>query len=97
MTSLAVSTEIEDGIIAEEKKAYDTPLDARIHRVPVPMDCTDDDVTRKANKLIRDFGDVFKTKEDCTYFSMLPLSKKDQLDVLTKARLYQSQDRNNAW
>lgn len=70
-------------LIAEEKAALDTPIDARIHTVDLPPE-NHEEIQAKGEKLWRQFP-CFKTKEDAMYFSMLPLSRQDSVAVLTKA------------
>jgi len=71
-------------LLEEEQEACDTPLDAKIHKVPVPRE-TEAEVEEEAKNLYAQFCDVFKCKEDAEYFSMLPLSKKDRMTVLKRA------------
>ena len=73
----------KENLIAEEKAALDTPIDARIHTVDLPPE-TKDEVEAKGEKLWKQFP-CFKTKEDAMYFSMLPLDRKDSVMVLQKA------------
>ena len=70
-------------LIKEEEDALDTPLDARIHRVELPPQ-TKQEVDDAADKLWRDYP-CFKSREDATYFSMLPLSRQDSIAVLQRA------------
>ena len=73
----------KEDLIAEEKAALDTPIDARIHTVDLPFE-SKEEIEAKGEKLWRQFP-CFKTKEDAMYFSMLPLSHQDSIAVLTKA------------
>lgn len=87
-----MSTPKED-IIAEEKAALDTPIDARIHTVELPPQ-SKEEVEAQGDKLWRQFP-CFKTKEDAMYFSMLPLSRQDSVAVLTKAMEIERENRSN--
>lgn len=73
----------EEHLIAEEKAALDTPINARIHTVDLPHE-SKEEIEAKGEKLWRQFP-CFKTKEDAMYFSMLPLNRQDSMAVLTKA------------
>lgn len=80
----------KENLLAEEKAALDTPIDARIHTVEIPPQ-SKDEVEAQGEKLWRNFP-CFKTKEDALYFSMLPLSRKDSVMVLQKAIEFEKQE-----
>lgn len=73
----------KEDLIAEEKAALDTPIDARIHTVELPPQ-SKEEIEAQGEKLWQQFP-CFSTKEDAMYFSMLPLSRQDSVAVLTKA------------
>ena len=70
-------------IAEEELSALETPVAARINAVPVPLD-NPVEFDAKVMKTMQQFP-VFKTREDAEYFSMLPLSRKDSINVLHRA------------
>ena len=71
-------------LIGEEKMAYDTPLDARIHSVQLPPEGRLETERDTASVYAR-FADVFKDYEEATYFSMLPLDVAARETVLKRA------------
>ena len=82
---MSVATDEVKALMKEEVDAIDMPLNARIHRVPVP----DDSVTGvedEVNRVYSQYRQVFTSKEDAEYFSMLPLSDTDRDRVLKRAK-----------
>jgi hypothetical protein len=79
------SVEMNSVLVAEEMAAYDTPLHRAIHTAEVLSEDLrerDEEVTH----LVQKYRDVFRSKEDAEYFAMLPLSVKDRVSVLNRAR-----------
>lgn len=70
-------------IAEEELAALETPVAASINTVPVPVD-TPLEFDAKVMKTMQQFP-VFKSRADAEYFSMLPLSRKDSINVLRRA------------
>jgi hypothetical protein len=69
----------------EEAAAFDTSLESAIHAAPLlSEDLAGRD--REIDELASKYSDVFKNREDAVYFAMLPLSAKDRVDVLARAR-----------
>ena len=79
------SVEMNSVLVAEEMEAYDTPLHRAIHTADVPSeDLRERD--GEVDQLVQKYRDVFTSKEDAEYFAMLPLSVKDRVSVLNRAR-----------
>ena len=78
-------------LIEEEKLGCDTPLDARIHTVPSPLE-TDREIEVEAERLYTEGRGIFKNLKEAEYFSMLPLSKQERLAVIRRTLEIQQED-----
>lgn len=74
----------KEALIAEEKAAYEAPLNAAIHRARLQPE-TQDGLETEAKALYARHGDVFANYEEAEYFAMLPLSKSNRQQVLRRA------------
>ena len=79
-------------LIEEEKLAYDTPLDARIHTSVLPPH-TDQELKAEAERVYLEGKGVFKDLQEAEYFSMLPLSKEDRMKILTRTLEIQREEK----
>ena len=78
-------------LIEEEKLGCDTPLGARIHTVPSPLE-TDREIEVEAERLYTQGRGIFKTLQEAEYFSMLPLSKQERLDIIRRTLEIEQED-----
>ena len=72
-------------LVAEEMAACDTPLHRAIHTAELASEDLRERDGEVAH-LVQKYRDVFSSKEDAEYFAMLPLSVKDRVSVLNRAR-----------
>jgi hypothetical protein len=68
-------------MIEEEKEAYDTNLNARIHGADLPPEGIEECI-REARAYYDRNRNIFKSFEEAEYFFMLPLSERQRVRVL---------------